>query len=49
MDRNYLKGPLGDSMNALLVGAGNYIRLLLRRLSLFFVLFLGAFDPADTP
>ena len=29
LDRNYLKGTLGDAMNALLVGAGHNIRLLL--------------------
>ncbi len=49
LDRNYLKGTLGDSMNALLVGAGHNIRLLLRTLRLYFVPFLGAFDPPDTP
>ena len=49
LDRNYLKGTLGDAMNALLVGAGHNIRLLLRRLRLFFIPFWGAFDPADTP
>ena len=49
LDRNYLKGTLGDAMNALLVGAGHNIRLLLRRLRLFFIPFLGGFDPADTP
>jgi len=49
LGRNYLKGTLGDSMNALLVGAGHNVRLLLRRLRLFFVLFLVDFGPADTP
>ena len=47
LDRNYLKGTLGDSMNALLVGAGHNIRLLLRRLRLFFVLFPDALHPTD--
>ena len=32
LDRSYLKGTLGDSMNALLAGAGHNIRLLLRKL-----------------
>jgi len=49
LDRNYLKGTLGDAMNALLVGAGHNIRLLLRKLRLFFVPVSGGFDPADTP
>ena len=49
LDRNYLKGTLGDSMNALLVGAGHNIRLLLRKLRLFFVPVSGGFGPADTP
>lgn len=49
LDRNYLKGTLGDAMNALLVGAGHNIRLLLRRLGLFFSSSLGTCDPADMP
>jgi IS5 family transposase len=33
--RNYLKGTLGDAMHAILCGAGHNIRLILRRLRIF--------------
>jgi IS5 family transposase len=33
--RNYLKGELGDAMHAILCGAGHNIRLILRRLRIF--------------
>ncbi len=36
LDRNYLKGTAGDVMNALLVGAGHNLRLILRKLRLLF-------------
>jgi len=36
LDRNYLKGVAGDAMNALLVGAGHNLRLILRKLWLLF-------------
>ncbi len=36
LDRNYLKGVAGDAMNALLVGAGHNLRLILRKLRLLF-------------
>ena len=36
LDRNYLKGASGDAMNALLVGAGHTLRLILRKLRLLF-------------
>ena len=36
LDRNYLKGATGDAMNALLVGAGHNLRLILRKLRLLF-------------
>ena len=32
LDRNWLKGALGDALHAVLCGAGHNIRLLLRRL-----------------
>ena len=36
LDCNYLKGTTGDAMNALLVGAGHNLRLILRTLRLLF-------------
>ena len=46
-DRNYLKGVAGDAMNALLVGAGHNLRLILRKLRL---LFACCWDPdIDSP
>lgn len=36
LERNYLKGATGDAMNALLVGAGHNLRLILRKLRLLF-------------
>lgn len=41
MGRNYLKGKLGDSMNALMVCAGYNFKLILRWLRLLFLLFLS--------
>ena len=40
LDRNYLKGVLGNKINALLCGAGQNIRIILKKLSkdLFFCL-----------
>lgn len=35
MRRNYLKGELGDALHAILCGAGHNIRLILRRLRIF--------------
>ena len=35
LDRNWLKGALGDALHAVLCGAGHNIRLLLRRLRRF--------------
>jgi IS5 family transposase len=40
LDRNWLKGRLGDAIHAILCGAGHNIRLLLRRLRLFYALVL---------
>lgn len=41
LNRNYLKGVAGDAMNALLVGAGHNLRLILRQLRLLFAWRLG--------
>jgi IS5 family transposase len=46
LDRNYLKGTAGDAMNALLVGAGHNLRLILRKLRL---LFAWRWDPISDP
>lgn len=35
LGRNYLKGELGDALHAILCGAGHNIRLILRRLWIF--------------
>lgn len=35
LGRNYLKGALGDALNAILSGAGHNIRLILRKLRIF--------------
>jgi IS5 family transposase len=40
LGRNYLKGTLGDKLNAILSGAGHNLRLILRKLRL---LWLGIF------
>jgi hypothetical protein len=36
LDRNWLKGELGDAQHAVLCGAGHNIRLLIRKLRLLF-------------
>jgi IS5 family transposase len=43
LERNHLKGPEGDAINAILTAAGHNLRLLARWLRLLFVLFLAAF------
>lgn len=43
LDRNWLKGALGDAMHAVLCGAGHNLRVILRRLRLFCVFILAAF------
>jgi IS5 family transposase len=43
LERNHLKGPEGDAINAVLTDAGNNLRLLEKWLRLLFVLFLAAF------
>jgi len=39
LDRNWLKGALGDAMHAVLCGAGYNLRMILRRLRFFYALF----------
>ena len=41
MDRNRLKGQLGDSINAIMSAAGMNFRKLIRRLADFFAFILG--------
>ncbi|CAG4920642.1 IS5 family transposase [Paraburkholderia gardini] len=41
LDRNWLKGALGDAMNAVLCGAGHNLRMILRKLRLFYALILA--------
>jgi IS5 family transposase len=40
LDCNWLKGALGDAMHAVLCGAGHNLRMILRKLRLFYVLIL---------
>ncbi|MFM0557748.1 IS5 family transposase [Paraburkholderia sediminicola] len=42
LDRNWLKGALGDAMQAVLCGAGHNLRMILRKLRLFYALVLIA-------
>src|ERR1700681_4794935 len=41
LDRNWLKGALGDAMHAVLCGAGHNLRMILMRLRIFLRLFAG--------
>jgi transposase, IS5 family len=41
LDRNWLKGALGDAMQAVLCGAGHNLRMILRKLRLFYALMLA--------
>jgi IS5 family transposase len=46
LDRNWLKGALGDAMHAVLCGAGHNLRMILRKLLLLCVFVLAAlFNP----
>ena len=45
--RNWLKGSLGDALNAVLCGAGHNLRMILRAIRLFYVWML-CFSMADT-
>ncbi len=40
LDRNWLKGALGDAIHAVLCGAGHNLRMILRKLRLFYALIL---------
>ena len=42
LDRNWLKGALGDAMHAVLSGAGQNLRMILRKLRLLCVFVLAA-------
>ncbi len=41
MGRNWLKGALGDAIHAVLCGAGHNLRMILRKLRLFYLLLLS--------
>ena len=41
LDRNYLKGTIGDAINALMAGAGQNLRMLLEKLRLLLAWLLG--------
>ena len=41
LSRNWLKGALGDALHAVLCGAGHNLRLIMRKLRLFYVQFLA--------
>jgi hypothetical protein len=43
LERNHLKGPEGDAINAIRIAAGHNLRLLARWLRLLFILLLAAF------
>jgi IS5 family transposase len=45
LDRNRLKGALGDAMHAVLCGAGHNLRMILRKLKAFYALTLAASLP----
>src|SRR5215475_989976 len=42
LGRNWLKGALGDALHAVLCGAGHNLRMILRKLKLFYALVLIA-------
>lgn len=43
LGRNFLKGALGDAMNAVLCGAGHNLRIILRKLRLFWLWILSLY------
>src|ERR1700730_5827529 len=49
LERNHLAGARGDAINAILVGAGHDIRLLLAWLRRFLSFFLALIVPAHSP
>jgi IS5 family transposase len=48
LDRNWLNGALGDAMHAVLCGAGHDMRMILRKLRLFYALILLALLSLET-
>lgn len=42
LDRNWLKGALGDALHAVMCGAGHNLRMILRKLRLLYALILAA-------
>ncbi|KWI34191.1 transposase [Burkholderia ubonensis] len=42
LDRNWLKGALDDAIHAVLCGAGHNLRMILRKLRIFYALILAA-------
>jgi IS5 family transposase len=42
LDRNWLKGALGDAMHAVLSGAGHNLRMILRKLRLLCLFVIAA-------
>jgi IS5 family transposase len=49
LGRNWLLGPQGDKINAILAAAGHNLRLVLRKLALLFARILGAVGPTLGP
>ncbi|AJX36163.1 putative transposase [Burkholderia oklahomensis C6786] len=49
LDRNWLKGSLGDAMHAVLCGAGHNLRMILRKLRHFYTLILAVLLNRETP
>jgi IS5 family transposase len=41
LDRNWLKGELGDALHALMCGAGHNLRMILARLRAFYCLLIA--------
>ncbi|KVD69886.1 hypothetical protein WI89_18280 [Burkholderia ubonensis] len=48
LDRNWLKGGLGDAIHAVLCGAGHNLWMILRKLRLFCVLMLAVLLNRET-
>jgi IS5 family transposase len=49
LDRNWLKGTLGDALHAVLCGAGHNIRLILRKLRLLLPGFFAPYISSSSP
>jgi len=48
LDRNWLKGSLGDAIHAVLCGTGHNLQMILRKLRLFYALILAALHNFQT-